>query len=123
MQVEKCDCCGAEGTLAPETRVKTEIAEMEVEIPDPANPGEHIIQKVPYYKPVMKPVRKQNTFTKKMEDSEEPELEYLQPRVVRVELSTGWHERISREFCMNCLPKVKDKLKETWDVLASYDPI
>jgi len=122
MHFEKCDSCGAEGTLAPETKVKTEKAELEMIVPDPNNPGEHLTQKVSYDKPIMMSVKRQNVFTKKMEETEEPELEYLQPRIVRVELSTGWHERISREFCMTCLDKVKDKLKETWKMLESYDP-
>ena len=54
---------------------------------------------------------------------EEPEYEDLQDRIIRVELAIGFGaERISREFCSLCIEEVRDKLKETWNKLESYDP-
>lgn len=123
MQNNICDNCGKAGTIAPQTRVRTEMAEMEIQIPDPNDKGNTITQKVGYEKPVTRTVKRQNVFTKLMEDTEEPELEDLQERIIRVELAIGFGaERISREFCSLCIHEVKAKLKETWNVLESYDP-
>jgi len=123
MQNNICDNCGKHGTIAPQTKIRTEIAELEIKIPDPENPGDLLTKKVEYEKPVMKKVKRQNVFTKKMEETEEPEVEDLQDRIIRVELSIGFGtERVSREFCSLCINEVKGKLKETWNTLESYEP-
>ena len=122
MQNNICDKCGKAGHIAPQTKVKLEKGEIEINIPDPNDPGEHIKQKVSYDKPVMKKVRKQNPFSGLIEETEEPELEYLQDRIIRVELALGFSERISREFCVECIEEVKEQLKSTWNTLESYEP-
>ena len=57
MENNICDNCGKNGRIAPQVKVRTAIADLEVSLPDPENPGERVVHKVQYEKPVMKKVK------------------------------------------------------------------
>ena len=130
MQNNKCDICGKDGKVVPRFKQKTKVVETEASVPNPKydpikSPDEPQVlkQKVKYEKPVTKKMKTQDPFTGKIVEQEVGDLEYLEPRIIRVDLSLGFNERISREFCEDCFPNVKSKIKKLWDVLEGYDPI
>ena len=107
-----CDSCGKKGF--PNPNVKQKMTKKFVETPQ---------GNVEIEVPETRMVKRQDPFTGKMTEMPEAVVEYEQERIIRLSLDLGPNERICREFCTDCFEKVKDKTKELWSLLESFDPI
>jgi hypothetical protein len=138
----KCDQCGKDTHIHPPTEPLYDEKEVEIEVPEmverdvpvldkkgnKTNKTEKrkVIELVKKKQLVKSPriikVKKQNLYTKKMEEMDVHEQRDLFPRAFLVRLSFGMTEEVQRDFCRECLDKIMPKLKEVWDLLEKVEP-
>lgn len=103
--VFKCDICGKETLLYPPFKHKTNKVTMDgatVEVP------------------ATKKVKRQNFHTGKIEIVEVPDVEYIKPPTIIVKLQVAGEE-IQKDFCEDCVKKIKGNIDALWDVLEGID--
>jgi len=105
----KCDICGKITYLDPPRELEYE--EVSVEGSD---------QKIKKLKTAQ--IKRENPVTKKMEVVEIPKHKDLKPRAYIIQLHVGMSETIKRDFCFDCLQKVKPEILKAWDFLEGIQP-
>ena len=103
-----CDICGKTTYLSPPTEMVFKTIKDE--------------NGVEYKVPETSKIRRENPHTKKMETLDVPKMKDLEPRSYLVQLHVGQTEYIQRDFCFECLEKIKKDVKGFWDFLENIKP-
>lgn len=122
-----CDLCSKATHVNPPTQQVFEEREIEVDTPEiKIVDGNQVLdmvkKKVTQKVPKLAKMKRQNLYTREVEEIDIPMMKDLSPRTYIMRVMVGSDE-IQRDFCLECLDSVMPEFKALWDKLEKIKSV